>query len=92
MAEKVISKVVINGKGDLSKLENLFLFGTKVGGEETKSPENVLAHPAGKKHTKQKSNPTVSYTLGIETLTAANSLIGCLETRKQETFSHHCQD
>lgn len=42
----------------------------------------------------QKKGTTLQFfcTLETETLTAANLLIGCLETRKQEVFSHCCQD
>lgn len=86
--------MAINGKSDLSKLDNLFLFVTEVGKKlgKKKIPVKVSRYSVGKTHTKQKSNPTVFYALEIEILTAANLLIGCLETRKQEIFSHSCQD
>lgn len=80
--------MVINGKAELSKLENLGFFGN--GGE--KSPEeNVSPHPVGKTQRKE-ATLQLFCILEIETVTAANLLIGCLETRKQEVFSHCCQD
>lgn len=77
--------MVINGQSDLSKLDNLGFFWKKI-------PGQVSLYSIAKTHTKQKSYSTVFYTLEIEMLTAPNLLIGCLETWKQETLSHCCQD